>query len=82
MSETATEPVTLERGRYRVSEAPDGGWVLARATSTCESCQSCGCGEAAELVHIPAMVIKMARAQGGMLGKLKDKMIPGGGTDG
>ena len=76
---TTAEPVTLERGRYRVSEAPDGSWVLARALDTCQSCQSCGCGEAQELVHIPAMFIKMARSQGaGMLGKLKG-MIPGGG---
>lgn len=67
----ATEPVTLERGRYRVSEAPDGGWVLARATSTCATCQSCGCGDPAELVHIPAMVVKMARSRSGMLGKMK-----------
>lgn len=81
MDDTQAQPVTLERGRYRVSEAPDGGWVLARAVNTCQSCQSCGCGEAAELVHIPAMVIKMARSQGGMLGKLKG-MIPGGGSDG
>ena len=76
-TETSAEPDVVELGRYKVSEAPDGGWILARAINTCQSCRSHGCGEQAELVHIPAMVIKMARSQGGMLGKLKG-MIPGG----
>jgi hypothetical protein len=84
MSETttSTEPEVLEFGRYKVSEAPDGGWVLGRRTGTCETCRTHDCGTAAELVHIPAMVIKMARSQGGMLGKLKGLMPGGGGTNG
>ena len=77
MGDTHTGPATLEQGRYKVSEAEDGGWVIGRAVGTCETCQGCGCGEQADLVHIPAMVIKMARAQGGVMGKLRG-MIPGG----
>jgi len=75
--EDTTAPPVLEQGRYKVSEADDGGWVIGRAVGTCEACQGCGCGEQAELVHIPAVVIKMARAQGGVMGKLRG-MIPGG----
>ena len=65
-------PKVLEYGRYRVFEAPDGGWVVARAVDTCETCQGCGCGDQADPIMVPAMVIRMARAQGpGLLGKLK-----------
>lgn len=67
-------PVVIEYGRYRLFESPDGGWIVARAVGTCERCEHCGCGEQAELIMIPAMVVKMARAQqsgGGLLGKLK-----------
>jgi hypothetical protein len=65
-------PPVLEYGRYRVFEAPDGGWVVARAVDTCETCQACGCGDQADPIQIPAMVISMAKAQGGgMLSKLK-----------
>lgn len=68
----AEGPKVLEHGRYRVFEAPDGGWVVARAVDTCETCQACGCGDQAEPIMVPAMVIRMARAQGpGLLGKLK-----------
>lgn len=71
-AETAEGPTVLEYGRYRVFEAPDGGWVVARAVDTCERCQGCGCGDQAEVINVPAMVIRMARAQGpGLLGKLK-----------
>lgn len=70
--EPAEGPKVLEYGRYRVFEAPDGGWVVARAVDTCETCQACGCGDQAEVINVPAMVIRMARAQGpGLLGKLK-----------
>lgn len=72
--QAAAEPVVLEYGRYRLFESPDGGWVVARAVETCETCQNCGCGSQADPIVIPAMVVKMARAQqngGGLLGKLK-----------
>jgi len=66
------EPPVLEYGRYRVFETPDGGWVVARAVGTCDTCQGCGCGDQADPIQIPAMVISMAKAQGGgLLGKLK-----------
>ena len=78
MSETQVqapaEPAVLEYGRYRLFESPDGGWVVARAVETCETCQNCGCGSQADPIVIPAMVIKLARSQqngGGLLGKLK-----------
>ena len=65
-------PRVLEYGRYRVGEGADGGWMIARAVDTCERCQSCGCGDQAEVINVPAMVIRMARAQGpGLLGKLR-----------
>lgn len=65
-------PAVIEGGRYKVFQAPDGGWVIARAVDTCERCRECGCGDQAEPVQIPAMVIQLARAQGaGLLGKLK-----------
>jgi hypothetical protein len=80
--ETEAEPVTLERGRYRISQAPDGGWVVARAVGTCEQCQGCGCGTAADLITVPAMVLKMAGAPG-MMGKLRGMLggTIGGGTN-
>jgi hypothetical protein len=74
------EPLTLERGRYRISQAPDGGWVVARAVNTCQTCQECGCGTPADLINVPAMVLKMAGAPG-MMGKLRGMLggvVPGG----
>lgn len=66
------QPVVLELGRYRVFQAPDGGWVVARAVDTCERCQGCGCGTQAEPIAIPAMVIKVATMQGaGLADKLR-----------
>ena len=79
----ATEPVVIEYGRYRLFESPDGGWVVARAVETCETCQSCGCGEQAEPIMIPGMVVKMARAQqggGGLLAKFRAVMSGGNGA--
>jgi hypothetical protein len=67
----------LEAGRYKAFEAPDGSWVLARATGTCESCQSCGCGEQADPIHIPAMFVAMAKSGGGLGSKLKGLMARG-----
>lgn len=67
----AGEPVVLEFGRYRVFQAPDGGWVIARAVGTCDRCQECGCGSQADPIMIPAMVIRLATMQGG---GLRDKI--------
>lgn len=60
MPDTPEPPAPMERGRYAIFQAPDGGWVVARAVDTCEVCQTCGCGTQAEPIMIPAMVIKMA----------------------
>jgi hypothetical protein len=51
--QTETGPEVLEAGRYRV-------------VSTCETCQACGCGEQADPIQIPAMLIAMAKQGGGM----------------
>ena len=70
----APDPVTLEYGRYRVFETPDGGWVIARAQGTCETCEHHDCGEQAEPVQVPGMFVKMARAQadgGGLMARAK-----------
>jgi hypothetical protein len=64
------KPVTVEGpGRYHVFLGPDGSWIVARATGICEKCQACGCGEQAEPIVVPAMVISLAQQQG--LGRLK-----------
>lgn len=71
---TAPEPGVIEGpGRYKVYETPDGGWTIARAIGICRNCQSCGCGEQAEPVQIPAMVVQLAKRQGGksVLGMLR-----------
>jgi hypothetical protein len=76
----AAEPVTLERGRYRISQAPDGAWKVARAVDLCETCEGCGCGTAADLITVPPMLLKMASAPG-MMGKLRGMLggaVPGG----
>jgi hypothetical protein len=71
-------PKLLERGRYAVYEAPDGGWVLARALDVCDDCRSHGCGEQAEPIVIPAMVIKVASMRdAGFTRKLRAMMTAG-----
>jgi len=63
--EVQPELEVLERGRYKVSEV-GGSWIIARSTDTCERCQSCGCGDRADPITVPAMLIAMARSGGGM----------------
>lgn len=85
VQESSVEPVVLEYGRYRLFESPDGGWVVARAVETCERCENCGCGEQAEPIMIPGMVVKMARAQqggGGLLNKFRAVVSGGNGSAG
>ncbi len=70
----AAAPEVIEGpGRYIVRRGPDGGWVVGRATGICERCANCGCGEQAELIQIPGMVIQLAMSQGKgkILGMLK-----------
>jgi len=80
MAEVNGKPPVIEGpGRYCVYQAPDGGWIVARAVGLCQTCLDCGCGEQADPIAIPAMVIKMARSQGGnLLGKLKAMTGRGG----
>lgn len=61
MTEDSPQPEPAERGRYAVYLQPDGGIVIARAASICQSCQDCGCGTQAEPITIPAALAHMAR---------------------
>jgi len=71
-TEAPVIPEVLEFGRYRVFQTPDGGWLLARAVDTCETCQGCGCGEQADPIQVPAMFVAMARQMdGGAVAKMK-----------
>lgn len=71
MTEANGKPPTIEGpGRYHVFQAPDGGWVVARAVGICETCQNCGCGEQADPIQVPAMVIQLASSGGMGKGKL------------
>ena len=67
--EVAAAPQTLEAGRYKLAQAPDGGLVLGRATGLCDACSGCGCGDQSPPVHVPAMVMRMAK--GGMLSRMR-----------
>ena len=66
--EIAAVPLVLEAGRYKLAQAPDGALVLGRATGLCQACSECGCGDQSPPVHVPAMVMRMAK--GGMLGRM------------
>lgn len=58
------EPKMIEGpGRYRVFETLEGGWVVARAGPLCARCQGCGCGEQAEPIQLPPVVIQVAKAR-------------------
>ena len=72
-----TAPPTLEQGRYRISETPDGGLRIARAVNTCETCQGCGCGEQAEQVNIPGWMLKAGPVRDKMVAMFK-RAMPGG----
>ena len=77
--EVAAAPQTLEAGRYKLAQAPDGGLVLGRATGLCDACSGCGCGDQSPPVHVPAMVMRMAK--GGMLSRMLGHIgeVPDGG---
>ena len=53
--------VPAERGRYAVYSAPDGGLVIARAAGICDICANCGCGEQADPITVPAMLVALAK---------------------
>ena len=77
-TETQAEPRVLEYGRYRLFEAPDGAWVVARAGETCEVCEHHDCGTQADPITVPAMVVKMAGNKG-MMSKMRTVMGLGNG---
>ena len=87
---TDSEPA--ERGRYAVYDDGGGGLVIARASGICETCAGCGCGEQADPITVPAMLVALARnaAAGGKmpgLGAIRKAVMAragngtGGGTD-
>ncbi len=51
-------PEPAEVGRYAVFADPDGSLVFARAAPLCEKCAACGCGDQAENIRVPAMLVK------------------------
>ena len=53
------QPVLLERGRYANEREADGSWFILRAAPICEACQSCGCGEQADPIHLPVMIVNL-----------------------
>jgi hypothetical protein len=70
---SARAPVVEGPGRYVVYQAPDGGWIVARAVGLCGKCADCGCGEQADPIQVPGMVISLAMSQGKgkLMGMLK-----------
>lgn len=66
-------PVVEGPGRYVVYQGADGGWVAARALGICERCAGCGCGEQAEPIIVPKLLIDLAMQQGKgrLMGMLK-----------
>jgi hypothetical protein len=58
-----------ERGRYAVYDDGSGGLVIARAAPLCETCTACGCGEQADPITVPAMLVALAKnaAAGGKM---------------
>lgn len=56
----ASPPDAIERGRYAIYAAPDGGWVIARST-TCDQCRDHGCGDQGDPITIPGMVVALAK---------------------
>jgi len=80
-----TDAEPAERGRYAVYAAPDGGLVIARAGGICERCAGCGCGEQADPITVPAMLVALARnaaANGKMpgLGAIRKAVMARGGN--
>ena len=74
-----------ERGRYAVYQAADGGLVIARAAPLCETCAACGCGEQADPLTVPAMLVSLAKqaAAGGKmpgLGAIRKAVMARGGN--
>lgn len=61
----------LERGRYAVTEMPDGHWEIVRAGPLCDTCSACGCGEQQDPIMIPAMVARMVTGKQDLPGPLQ-----------
>lgn len=79
----AGEPA--ERGRYAVYQDNAGGLVIARAAGICDTCAGCGCGEQADPITVPAMLVALAKnaAAGGKmpgLGAIRKAVMARGGN--
>ena len=66
----ATPPDPMEHGRYAVFPQ-DNGFVIARATGLCETCQSCGCGDQQEPLDISPTGVARLLSQARQAGILK-----------
>jgi hypothetical protein len=78
------EPLLLERGRYALTQMPDGGWVITRARPICERCEECGCGEQQDGIPVPSMFVPFLTGQaqmtpGGAMGMIRKMMGNGNG---
>lgn len=60
----AAGPQLLGRGRFALSDMPDGSLVLRHAAPLCERCEACGCGDQRDPIVIPAMLAGIIRAHG------------------
>lgn len=70
-------PLLLERGRYALTQMPDGGWVITRARPICERCEACGCGEQQDGIPVPAMFVPFLTGDAQMTPGGAMKMIKG-----
>jgi hypothetical protein len=71
----------VERGRYAVVRAPDGGITISRRVYLCETCVGHDCGEHAEPLQAPAWAMKMLGSPGRMQAAIK-LFMKGAGDDG
>ena len=55
-------PVLLTRGRFALTEMPNGSWVIRHARPLCASCEACGCGEQQPEITAPALLVGLVKA--------------------
>lgn len=68
----APDDMVMEFGRYKVLSHPAGnGFIIARAVNTCETCQSCGCGQQQENLDISPRGVAGLLGQASKAGILK-----------
>lgn len=59
MTNGSGPPEPLEQGRYKVFPQANG-FIIARATGTCDRCRNCDCGDQQEILDLsPSGVMKL-----------------------